>query len=99
VPVFCGHAVSVHIETKDKITAADACKLLANSPSVKLFTGKYPYATPVKDAAGNDFVHVGRVREDISHAKGLNLWIVSDNLRKGAALNAIQISEHLIKMI
>jgi len=97
VPVFCGHAASVHIETKDKITMEDALKLLANAEGIKLITGKFPYATPVQDAAGHDHVYVGRVREDISHAKGINLWIVSDNLRKGAALNAIQITEHLIK--
>jgi aspartate-semialdehyde dehydrogenase len=97
VPVFCGHAASVHIETSDKMTAEQACKLLAASAGIKLVTGKFPYPTPVVDAAGNDYVHVGRVREDISHQKGLNLWVVSDNLRKGAALNAIQITEHLIK--
>jgi len=97
VPVFCGHAASVHIETTDKITAEQALTLLEAAPGIKLITGKFPYATPVQDAAGNDFVYVGRVREDISHEKGLNLWIVSDNLRKGAALNAIQITEHLIK--
>lgn len=97
VPVYCGHAASVHIETKDKISAEQACKLLANSPGIKLITGKFPYPTPVQDAAGNDLVYVGRVREDISHDTGLNLWIVADNLRKGAALNAIQITEHLIR--
>lgn len=97
VPVFCGHAASVHIETKDKITAEQAMKLLAIAPGVHLMTGKYPYPTPALDAAGKDLVYVGRVREDISHAKGLNLWIVADNLRKGAALNAIQIAEYLIK--
>lgn len=97
VPVFCGHAASVHIETKDKITAEQALSLLSAAPSIKLMTGKYPYPTPVLDAAGNDHVYVGRVREDISHEKGLNLWIVADNLRKGAALNAVQIAEHLIK--
>lgn len=97
VPVFCGHAASVHIETRDKITKDQALKLLANAPGIKLMTGEFPYATPAHDAAGNDHVYVGRVREDISHQKGLNLWIVSDNLRKGAALNAIQITEQLIK--
>jgi aspartate-semialdehyde dehydrogenase len=97
VPVFCGHSASVHMETKDKITAEQALKLLANAPGVKLITGKYPYPTPVQDAAGKDYVYVGRVREDISYNKGLNLWVVADNLRKGAALNAIQIAEHLIK--
>lgn len=97
VPVFCGHAASVHIETKDKMTADQAIKLLSQAPSVRLIVGKYPYPTPALDAAGKDYVYVGRIREDISHEKGLNLWIVADNLRKGAALNAIQIAEHLIK--
>jgi len=99
VPVFCGHAASVHIETRDKITPERACQLLTDSPGIKVITGKFPYATPVVDAAGNDYVYVGRIRNDISHDKGLNMWIVSDNLRKGAALNAIQITEHLIKHI
>lgn len=97
VPVFCGHAASVHIETKDKISAEQALALLAKAPGIKLITGKYPYPTPVHDAAGNDAVYVGRVRDDISHEKGLNLWIVADNLRKGAALNSIQIAEYLIE--
>jgi aspartate-semialdehyde dehydrogenase len=61
-------------------------------------TGKYPYPTPTKDAAGKDAVFVGRVREDISHPCGLDLWVVTDNLRKGAALNAVQIAEMLINM-
>ena len=97
VPVFCGHGASIHIETKHKISAEQASLLLSRAPGVKLITGPYPYATPVQDAAGKDDVYVGRVREDISHEKGLNLWIVADNLRKGAALNAIQIAEHLIE--
>lgn len=97
VPVYCGHAASVHIETKDKITVAQALDLLRSAPGVELITGQFPYPTPVVDAAGKDAVYVGRVREDISHEKGLNLWIVADNLRKGAALNAVQIAEHLIK--
>lgn len=97
VPVFCGHAASVHIETKDKITVSEAVDLLSKAPGVKVITGKYPYPTPLLDAAGKDFVYIGRIREDISFERGLNLWIVADNLRKGAALNAIQIAEHLIK--
>lgn len=97
VPVFCGHAASVHLETKEKITVKQAQELLAAAPGIKLITGKYPYPTPVQDAAGKDHVYVGRIREDISHQKGLNLWIVADNLRKGAALNAVQIVEHLIQ--
>lgn len=97
VPVFCGHAAAVHIEMEDKLSAKSAEQLLAKAPGVKLISGDLPYATPVHDAAGKDYVYVGRVREDISHTKGLNLWIVADNLRKGAALNAVQIAECLIK--
>lgn len=97
VPVFCGHAAAVHIETKDKISAKQATEILTNSPGIQVSVGEFPYPTPLRDAAGKDNVYIGRIREDISHAKGLNLWIVADNLRKGAALNAIQIAEHLIK--
>lgn len=98
VPVFCAHSASVHIETIDKIDADHAMKLLAQAPGIKLISGDFPYPTPVNDAAGKDLVYVGRVRNDISHDKGLNLWIVADNLRKGAALNAVQIAEQLIKL-
>lgn len=97
VPVFYGHAASLHIETKSKISATEAIELLSRAPGVKVMTGKFPYPTPVQDAAGKDLVYVGRIREDISHANGLNLWVVTDNLRKGAALNALQIAEHLVK--
>lgn len=97
VPVYCGHAAAVHIETRDKISAQQALGLLKSAHGVEVITGDFPYPTPVANAAGKDVVYVGRVREDISHEKGLNLWIVADNLRKGAALNAIQIAEHLIK--
>lgn len=97
VPVFCGHAASIHLETRDKITVNQTEELLSNAPGIKLITGKYPYPTPVQDAVGSDHVYIGRIREDISHQKGLNLWIVADNLRKGAALNAVQIVEQLIK--
>lgn len=97
VPVVCGHSASVHIETRDKISTQQAMELLSRAKGVKLATGEFPYPTPARDASGNDYVHIGRVREDISHQKGLNLWIVSDNLRKGAATNAVQIAEHLIE--
>ncbi len=97
VPVFCGHSAAVHIETKDKITTQQAISLLENAPGVKLITGKFPYPTPVLDASGNDFVYVGRVRDDLSHPLGLNLWVVADNLRKGAALNAVQVAEKLVR--
>jgi aspartate-semialdehyde dehydrogenase len=96
VPVFCGHSAAIHLETRDKISLEQALELLANGPGIKLITGEFPYPTPVVDAAGQDFVFVGRVREDVSHPKGLNLWVVADNLRKGAALNAIQVAERLI---
>lgn len=99
VPVFCGHAAAVHLETKEKLSAQQAQDLLRNAPGVKLITGDYPYSTPAQDAVGNDHVYVGRIREDISHPKGLNLWVVADNLRKGAALNAVQIVEHLIRTL
>jgi len=99
VPVFCGHAEAVHIETREKISAAQARALLEKAPGVSVVdrreAGGYP--TPVSDAAGKDAVSVGRIREDISHPRGLDLWIVADNIRKGAALNAVQIGEILIR--
>ena len=99
VPVFFGHSEAVHIETETKISAEDVCDLMRNASGVELMdgteTGKYP--TAVTESAGNDPVYVGRVREDISHRSGINLWIVSDNIRKGAALNSVQIAEILVK--
>ena len=99
VPVFFGHSEAVAIETRDKVTAAAARELLERSPGIEVVderkAGGYP--TPVTHASGNDPVYVGRIREDISHPRGLNLWIVSDNIRKGAALNAVQIAETLGK--
>lgn len=97
VPVFYGHAAAVHLETIDKLSEREAISLLSKTPGVKLITGDLPYPTPAHNAAGQDYVYVGRVREDISHDRGLNLWVVTDNLRKGAALNAVQIAEYLIK--
>jgi len=92
VPVFLGHAEAVHVETRDKITAKQVRTLLEKAPGVVVIderkAGGYP--TPVGDAAGKDPVFVGRIREDISHPRGIDLWIVADNIRKGAALNAIQ---------
>ena len=97
VPVFYGHSEAVHLETKTKITAAEARALLENAPGVKVVderkAGGYP--TPVTHASGTDAVYVGRIREDVSMGNGLNLWVVSDNIRKGAALNAVQIAEIL----
>ncbi|WP_119717999.1 aspartate-semialdehyde dehydrogenase [Cognatilysobacter tabacisoli] len=95
VPVFYGHSEAVHIETRRKITAADARALLEAAPGVEVVderaAGGYP--TPVTHASGNDPTYVGRIREDISHPRGLDLWVVSDNIRKGAALNAVQLAE------
>ncbi len=99
VPVFYGHSEAIHIETKKKIGAAEARALLERAPGVVVIDrhedGGYP--TAVSDASGQDAVFVGRIREDISHPRGLNLWVVSDNIRKGAALNSIQIAELLIR--
>ena len=99
IPAFFGHSEAVHIETRRKITAEEVCELMRAAPGVELIdgteTGQYP--TAVTDASGNDPVFVGRVREDISHPYGINLWIVSDNIRKGAALNSVQIAEILAK--
>ncbi|KWS02584.1 aspartate-semialdehyde dehydrogenase [Lysobacter capsici] len=95
VPVFYGHSEAVHIETRDKLSAADARALLEKAPGVVVVdepvNGGYP--TPVTHASGQDPVFVGRIREDISHPRGLSLWVVSDNIRKGAATNAVQLAE------
>lgn len=98
VPVFCSHSESVNVETEKKLTAAQAKALLRDAPGVLLADvpeeNVYPLAI---DAVGKDATYVGRVREDHSVANGLNMWVVADNLRKGAALNAVQIAEILIR--
>ncbi|MGH8771791.1 MAG: aspartate-semialdehyde dehydrogenase [Burkholderiales bacterium] len=98
VPVFYGHSEAVHIETRKKISAQEASEVLRKAPGIVIMDERKPggYPTPALDAAGTDAVYVGRIREDISHPRGLNLWVVSDNVRKGAALNSIQIAEILI---
>jgi aspartate-semialdehyde dehydrogenase len=99
VPVFFGHSEALHIETKEKISAKQVRELLDNAPGIVVLDerndGGYP--TAVTDAAGSDAVYVGRIREDISHPRGINLWVVSDNVRKGAATNSVQIAECLVK--
>ncbi len=99
VPVFYGHSEAVHIETREKISAEKVRELLQNAPGVTVIDerkdGGYP--TAVTDSSGRDDVFVGRIREDISHPNGINLWVVSDNVRKGAALNSVQIAEELVK--
>tara|TARA_Y100001934_G_scaffold271954_1_gene359320 strand:+ start:1064 stop:2080 length:1017 start_codon:yes stop_codon:yes gene_type:complete len=99
IPVFYGHSEAVHIETRAPLSAADARDLLDGAPGVTLIDEEADagYPTPVPDAAGTDPVFVGRIRDDISLTNGLNLWIVSDNVRKGAALNSVQIAEVLLR--
>ncbi len=98
VPVFCGHSESVNVETEKKLTAGDVKALLKEAPGVFLCDEPelniYPMAI---DAVGKDATYVGRIREDDSVPNGINLWVVADNLRKGAALNAVQIAEELLR--
>jgi aspartate-semialdehyde dehydrogenase len=98
VPVFYGHSEAVHIETRRKITAEQARALLEKAPGVAVFDEHKPggYPTAVTEAANHDTVYVGRIREDMSHERGLDLWIVADNIRKGAATNSVQIAEILV---
>jgi aspartate-semialdehyde dehydrogenase len=98
VPVFCGHSESLNVETEKKLTAADVKAILREAPGIIVAdepeSNVYPMAI---DAVGKDAIYVGRIREDNSIPNGINLWIVADNLRKGAALNAVQIAEILIR--
>lgn len=99
IPVFYGHSEAVHLETRQKIGADRARELLRKAQGVEVMddpaAGEYP--TAVTEGAHRDAVFVGRIREDISHERGLDLWIVADNVRKGAALNTVQIAEQLVK--
>ncbi|MDB4223601.1 aspartate-semialdehyde dehydrogenase, partial [Granulosicoccus sp.] len=99
VPVFFGHSEALHIETREPVTAKQARDMLCTAPGVVVMDerkdGGYP--TAVTESAGQDAVFVGRIREDISIENGLNLWVVSDNVRKGAALNSVQIAECLVQ--
>jgi len=99
VPVFYGHSEAIHLETREKLSATAARALLAKAPGVVVLDERKPggYPTAVTEAARRDGVFVGRIREDLSHPRGLDLWVVSDNVRKGAALNAVQIAELLVK--
>jgi aspartate-semialdehyde dehydrogenase len=98
VPVFYGHSESVHIETRSKISVEQVRDLLRKAPGVVLMDERKPggYPTAATEAATRDSVYVGRIREDISHERGVDLWIVSDNIRKGAATNSVQIAEILV---
>ena len=99
IPAFFGHSEALHIETERKISAEEVCELMRDAPGIELVDGTEAgaYPTAVTESAGNDLVYVGRVREDISHPLGINLWVVSDNIRKGSALNSVQIAEILAK--
>ncbi len=99
VPVFFGHSEVVSIETRRKLTAAEARKLLEAAPGVEVIDERRPggYPTAAIEAANHDTVYVGRIREDMSHERGLTLWIVADNIRKGAATNSVQIAEILVR--
>ncbi|MGA7965679.1 MAG: aspartate-semialdehyde dehydrogenase [Gammaproteobacteria bacterium] len=100
VPVFFGHSEAVHIETRDKLTVALARELLAMAPGVTVMDERKDggYATAAIEGTRHDAVFVSRIREDISHPRGLDLWVVSDNVRKGAALNSVQIAELLLEL-
>jgi aspartate-semialdehyde dehydrogenase len=99
VPVFFGHSEVVHLETRAKITAEEARALLLKAPGVEVMDERRPggYPTAATEAANRDTVYVGRIREDLSSDRGLNLWVVADNVRKGAATNSVQIAEILVR--
>ncbi len=99
VPVFYGHAEAVHIETKEETDPDTIRELLRNAAGVEVVDERRRggFASPAVHAAGKDPVYVSRIRKDISHPRGLNLWVVADNVRKGAALNSVQIAELLVK--
>ena len=98
VPVYTGHSEAIHIEFTNPMTPDEARDILAQAPGVRVLdepgVSLYPHPWPV---AGSDEVFVGRIRQDASHPNGLAMWVVADNVRKGAALNAVQIAEILVK--
>jgi aspartate-semialdehyde dehydrogenase len=97
VPVFFGHGESLHIETRTQISAEEVKVLLGQAEGIVVCENDEDFPTPITDASGKDDTFVGRIREDISHANGINMWIVADNVRKGAATNSVQIAELLVK--
>ena len=99
VPVFYGHSEALHIETEAPLSALDATELLSRAPGVMVIDDPAASPTAVEHGANSDAVFVGRIREDLSFERGLNLWVVSDNVRKGAALNSIQIAEAVRELI
>jgi aspartate-semialdehyde dehydrogenase len=97
VPVVIGHSEAVNVKTKKRISVQEVRKLLSEFPTVKIVDdpSKGEYPTPI-DSAGRNETFVGRIREDISQKNGIEMWIVSDNLRRGAALNAVLIAERML---
>lgn len=96
IPVKTGHSEAIHVETEQKLSAKEACELLRHSPGIQVMDDRVAagYPSPLCHAQNTNPVFVGRIRDDISHPTGLNLWVVSDNIRKGAALNSVQIAQH-----
>lgn len=101
IPVFYGHSEAVYIETRKSISAETARQLFADFPGIEVVDDVKAdiYPTAVAQAAGSDPVYVGRIRKDVANELGLHCWVVSDNVRKGAALNSVQIAEHLIEQL
>ncbi len=99
VPVFFGHSESIYVQTQQAFDVAEIKSLLKEAPGLTLLEQNHEFPTPVPQGSGQDSVYVGRVRQDISHPYGLNLWVVADNVRKGAALNSIQIAEHVLEYL
>ncbi len=99
VPVLYGHSESIHVTFEQPLTPQEARELLVKAPGVVVKDNfkKVRYPTPIGDAVGQDDVYVGRIRQDLDDPYGLNLWVVADNIRKGAATNAVQIAEILLK--
>ena len=99
VPVFFGHSEAVHLETRSKISVEEVRALLTKAPGIEVMDEHRPggYPTAATEAANRDTVYVGRIREDLSSDRGLNLWVVADNVRKGAATNSVQIAEILVR--
>ena len=103
IPVFYGHSMALHIETEHKLWPQEAEEVLSNAPGVKVSQvtdeGNLCYPTPVSEAVNRDEVFVGRIRNSLSYDCGLNMWVVADNVRKGAALNSVQIVEYLLNSV
>jgi aspartate-semialdehyde dehydrogenase len=97
VPVFFGHGESLHIETGTPISAEEVKDLLEQAQGLVVCRNDEDFPTQIGDASGKDATYVGRIREDISHSSGINMWVVADNVRKGAATNSVQIAELLVK--